>query len=366
MKILFSIKALNNTQGGAERVLADITAGLAEKGHEISILSFDPPDGQSFYPLHAGIKRLCLGLGKTDCPATVGETLVRLLALRRAVKHEKPDMVVAFMHSMFVPMALALIGTGIPVIASEHIVPTHYKGRRFEFLLLLLSSLFVKKITVLSHSIKATYPRFLHHKLVPLANPVHTAQQQAHPAGRNNRNKTILNVGRLDPQKDQKTLIRAFSMLADRYPDWNVKIVGEGQLRSKLETLITACNLEDRITLPGKTPDISTAYCNAHIFALPSRYESFGLATAEAMSYGLPVVGFADCPGTNELVIDGQNGLLAQGTNRVTAFAEKLEDLMTAEDKRVDLGHKGIETVRQFSPGKIVDQWETLIRQCAQ
>ena len=48
MKILFAIKTMEDGKGGAERVLADITSGLADKGHDISVLTFDRRDGTSF------------------------------------------------------------------------------------------------------------------------------------------------------------------------------------------------------------------------------------------------------------------------------------------------------------------------------
>ncbi len=362
MNILFAIKTLDDVKGGAERVLADVTAGLVDRDHDISVLTFDQPGGQSFYPLHDKVRRLSLGIGNTKKQATLGETLSRIKAMRRTVLDEKPDVVVAFMHSSFVLMAFALLGTGIPVIASEHIVPAHYKTRRMEFVLLCLAGLFVKKITVLSETIKKDYPRFLQGKMVPLANPVLIPEKKAAPKGEEGQRKAILTVGRLDPQKDQKTLIQAFARLADEYPDWDVTIIGEGALRAELETLIKDMNLDGRVFMPGSTPDISAVYQKAHIFALPSLYESFGLATAEAMAHGLPVIGFADCPGTNELITDGENGILIAARDRVEAMARALDGLMGDPSLRVSYGEKGQETSRQFDAESIVGQWEALLQ----
>ena len=161
MKIMFAIKTMEDGKGGAERVLADITAGLADKGHDVSVLTFDRREGASFYPLNEKIRCLNLGIGNTYQKSTLTETYARMISVRKAIKAESPDMVVSFMHSMFVPVSFALVGTGIPVIASEHIVPEYYKTRRFEFLLFAISSFFVRKITVLSEKVKTSYPAVL-------------------------------------------------------------------------------------------------------------------------------------------------------------------------------------------------------------
>jgi len=71
MKILFAIKTLDASKGGAEKVLADVTSGLAEKSHKISVLSFDAPGGQAHYPLHQKVHRITLGVGNVARRATL-------------------------------------------------------------------------------------------------------------------------------------------------------------------------------------------------------------------------------------------------------------------------------------------------------
>jgi glycosyltransferase involved in cell wall biosynthesis len=78
----------------------------------------------------------------------------------------------------------------------------------------------------------------------------------------------------------------------------------------------------------GNISDIGAEYENADLFVLPSRYESFGLATAEAIMHGLPAVGFAGCAGTNELIRPGENGQLVPGNGDAGALAATLSGLM--------------------------------------
>ena len=359
MKILFAIKTMNTSKGGAEKVLADLTAGLADKGHKLSLLSFDPPKGQSFYPLNKKVHRIALGVGNVERRATFLEFIKRTITIRRAAKRTKPDVVIAFMHSTFIPTSFALLGTGIPVIASEHIVPQHYKDRFWEYMLLRVSLLFVKKITVLSNVIMQTYPSYLRHKMVALANPVLPPKQSEIP---DKREKTILSVGRLTEQKDQKTLIAAFAKIKDQIPDWKLRIIGEGELRQELEQQIHNLGLQDSIELPGVTNEISKEYASAGIFVLPSIYESFGLATAEAMMHGLTPIGFADCPGTNEIITHNHDGLLiAAGENRTLSLADAMLELIEDTDKCSELGENAKTSIEKFHPDAIIQQWEDVI-----
>lgn len=348
--------------GGAERVLANITAGLAAKGHEIQLITFDQPGGTSVYPLHEKIERLYIPIGDSSKKSTLYETLLRMHALRRCFYFNKPDIIVAFMHSMFVPVALSSIGVNIPVIGSEHIVPDHYASRRIEFFLLLLASFFMPKITVLSDKVKVLYPKFLQKKMVAMPNPIFAPCASSKNLAEKKR-KIILNVGRLDEQKDQKILIEAFALLAPHYPDWDLKIVGEGELRSELVNLVGAKKLQDRVFLPGIASDIASEYEAADIFAMSSRYESFGLATAEAMSFGIPAIGFADCPGTNEIITDGYNGVLVKGTNRAQIFADGLKMLMDAPEQRSRLGANARQSVEQYNLDNIIEKWEKLLNE---
>ena len=365
MKLIYAIKTMNNAHGGAERVLADVTAGLARKGYDVSLLTFDQEGGESFYPLHDSVKRMDLGIGATGRKSGLFDTIKRIRNIRRVVKQEKPDAVVAFMHSMFIPMAIALMFTGVPVIASEHIVPDHYKNRKLEFALFAFSSLFLKRITVISEKIRESYPPYIRGRMRVVPNPVTRPLSSFVKSEEQNETdrQIILNVGRLEAQKNQETLIRAFATLAADFPQWDLKIIGEGSLRKSLQKTIDDLGLSDRIMMPGLSRKIGAEYSTATLFAMPSRYEAFGLATVEAMTYGLPVIGFADCPGTNEVIRDGHNGILVEGEDRVGAFAKGLRDLMSSDSLRAQYGANGIESHRQFAIDHVIGDWENLINE---
>ncbi|MEM6369872.1 MAG: glycosyltransferase [Myxococcota bacterium] len=110
------------------------------------------------------------------------------------------------------------------------------------------------------------------------------------PAPTSNAEFRILHVGRLDPVKNQVTLLRAFARAHSRESRLRLRILGEGKEREKLETLRTELGLEDVVELPGFTPDIRTHLLESHLFALPSLSEGCSISMIEAMSTGVPIV----------------------------------------------------------------------------
>jgi glycosyltransferase involved in cell wall biosynthesis len=363
MKLLFAIKRLEDMAGGAERVILQVIDGLhRDYGHDVTLITFDSPNALSFYHVPEGVKWIKLGIGDASRRAGWKDTIRRIWRLRSLVATSDSDILVPFQHSMFIPMVIASLCLGKPVIASEHIVPDHYKSRPLEYGLLILTGLFCRKITVLSEAIIKMYPRCLRSRMVAVPNPVETSSLPANLLGKDR--KILLSVGRLDPQKDQKTLIEAFAMIAPKFPDWDLKIIGEGKLREDLERQIQNLQMADRIYLAGLSRNIMSEYQNAQTFVLSSLYEAFGLATAEAMSAGLPVIGFADCPGTNELIQDGHNGILVQVNDletRAQSLAQSLTHLLSDSDLRAKLGAKGREDMSRLSPENVVRQWNVLL-----
>ena len=97
------------------------------------------------------------------------------------------------------------------------------------------------------------------------------------------------------------------------------------------------------------------------IFAFPSAYEGFGLTLAEAMSVGLPGIGYKNCSAVNEIIKDGENGLLAD--DGVDSLAEKMRQLMSSSSLRQQLGETAHESMKQYSAENIWGQWEKLIKE---
>jgi glycosyltransferase involved in cell wall biosynthesis len=97
-------------------------------------------------------------------------------------------------------------------------------------------------------------------------------------------------VGRLADIKDQATLIRAFQIVRQRYPQAELSILGDGPLRGSLESLSEELGLARSVTFQGASPDVAKFLSGLDIFALSSQSEGLPLAVLEAMAAGLPIV----------------------------------------------------------------------------
>ncbi|MBQ7759549.1 MAG: glycosyltransferase [Acidaminococcaceae bacterium] len=178
------------------------------------------------------------------------------------------------------------------------------------------------------------------------------------------RETTIIHVGRLDKiQKRQHLLIKAFSKIATKFPDWNLKFYGGDPLPlgydNELRKIIAKNCLEKQVHLMGTTSEIESQLRKASIFAFPSAFEGFPLALTEAMSIGLPTVGFKETPAVNELIKNNSNGILC--IDNVDALASALEELILDKNKRIQYGQKGKEDMKKYSDDSIFGKWECLL-----
>ena len=121
--------------------------------------------------------------------------------------------------------------------------------------------------------------------------------------------RTVLFVGRLDPQKGPFVLLEAAEGLLATYDKLHVLLVGDGPLRDRLGAWVQERNLGARIHFAGRQADVAPLLKAAVCLVLPSRWEGMPNVVLEAMAAGLPVVA-TDVEGTTELIQDRQTGLL--------------------------------------------------------
>ncbi len=360
MKILFVNRLFENVSGGIERMAIAMMNEMIHRGHSVELLSWDQKEAATYYPMDAKVIWHKLDMGNARQKAGFGLRLRRQLALRRLVQKSRPDVVIVFQHGPFLTMATALIGSGFPLIAAErsapdrfeHIRAKKWKGAIFN------SFRLADCITVQSEAFVSGYPTYLRDRIVAIPNPVQPAKEFANPAGGKGHTRQLLCIGRLSYPKNQHLLIQAFSMIADRVPEWNLKLVGDGENEKVLLDLIERKQMTSRITLVPPVHEISCLYQQSHLFCLPSEWEGFPNAVAEAMAHGLPIAGFSGCAGVRQLVLSGQNGLLAEGNGSADALADVLLPLMRDDDMRQRMGRKSVSLISTFAPEIIFDQWE--------
>ena len=114
--------------------------------------------------------------------------------------------------------------------------------------------------------------------------------------------------------------------------------------------------------MPPATADMSDIYRRASLFCMPSQWEGFPNALAEAMAHGLPAVGYRGCAGVRDLIVHGENGLLAEGNGNVQSLFETLDRLMADPMRRRRMEDAAIKSVQQYHPDLIFSRWEQLLR----
>lgn len=171
----------------------------------------------------------------------------------------------------------------------------------------------------------------------------------------------VLLVGRIVPHKGIEHFIEA----ARTVPEAQFLAAGEGSLLGSMKQLAASMGVADRVRFLGRVSEarLPELYAACDIFVLPSvsRLEAFGIVALEAMASGKPVI-VADIPGVREMIVDGQDGLLADPVNSLD-LAAKIRRLLEDPEGRRAMGRHGREKVVQsFSIERVTDQFEALYR----
>ncbi|WP_114571689.1 glycosyltransferase family 4 protein [Exiguobacterium flavidum] len=175
--------------------------------------------------------------------------------------------------------------------------------------------------------------------------------------------KVILSAGRISHEKGFDRLIEAFDLIKDDYPDWQLHIYGDGEEKPALRELIFERECYNQVFLHPKTNALPRKMQDASIYALASRYESFGMVLIEAMALGVPCVSF-DIKGPAAIITHETDGLLAPEGD-IEAFAAQLRRLIESDELRHRLAEGAVRRSRDYSTEVIGQKWETLLHEVA-
>lgn len=354
MKIMFVTVGM--AFGGAERVMALLSNCFCTQGLEVSIVAMDD-EKRLAYPLHKAVDLRFMQTARFDKRGSLA-SLIR--TLRRHICDVRPDVIVSFFSSAFFFSAAAAWGMGIPMIYSERNDPNHnirgFKAKAFQAFALLRANYVVFQTA----GARDYYGRKLYRKSTIILNPFDGSSL---PDAPENREKTLVSVGRLSEQKNQKILIDAFAEIARRYPEHKLVLYGDGPLRQMLQNRIDAYGLTDRIFLPGNVRNIYETIHNAALFLFSSDFEGLPNALIEAMALGLPCIS-TDCSpgGARALIEDGVNGILVP-CGSPKKMAEAIAFLLDHPDCADKMGSRAREITKRLDIGKIAAQWRQLFEQ---
>ncbi len=359
--ILFACRNFNNMAGGVERMASIIMNEMVQRGHKVILLTWDPINSNSYYKLNPEIKWHKLDLGPSNLKASWSLRYKRQLRIRKIVSEEKPSVMIGFQVGTFLALRLASIGLRISTIAAERNSPDLFNFKKNGMINRFLSSLVLllsDVITIQLDTYKKKYPLFLRSKILTISNPVYPCIKPAYPNEMIKTPRRILNVGRLSYQKNQLFLIRSFSLIALKNPNWYLTLVGEGEYRKNIEKLIKKKGLNNRIHLIGAVKDVDYWYQNSSFFVFPSLWEGFPNALVEAFREGLPAIGFSSTSGVNQLISNKRNGFLVKPQE--IAFASAMQEMINNQSFRKKAGKNASFSIRNYEPEKIFNQWENL------
>ncbi len=173
--------------------------------------------------------------------------------------------------------------------------------------------------------------------------------------------RTVLYLGRLSQEKGPSFLIEAWGAIAERHPGWRLRIVGSGPDERAVRRLVERLPAgADRVELLPPVTDAEAELRRASVLALPSLTEGLPLSLAEAMATGLACVATDCSAGVRLLTQDGVAGRLVPRAD-ASALATALDDLMTDEGARRELGQLARAAMAPYRADAVMDRWEQLI-----
>jgi 1,2-diacylglycerol 3-alpha-glucosyltransferase len=176
---------------------------------------------------------------------------------------------------------------------------------------------------------------------------------------------TVLFVGRLSPEKNIEYLLRGFSGVVKSGGNSELRIIGDGPERKKLEGLTRALGLENSVKFLGHIPnsDLPEHYCACHVFVLPSLMEVQPLVVLEAMRFSRPVIMTNRVDVAKELVDEGKNGFVVDADSPED-LTSKLLLLKHSPQVGRAMGRQSFSRSAQYTPTSIIDHLEQHYRTC--
>lgn len=387
MKILLAnfTKMINDT-GGVAKVLTAFANEMTNRGHQVAVAYSDDRQGDFFYPISDKVKTYNLRHynGKDvlfPLSMKIKRELLKAVDIRkgRSVNDEfhtkyllgavqdilqkfSPDIIVSF-HPTASKILICDVKTKIPVITMSHGSPEDY-----------FHTYPVDELPAIEHStahqvlvpsfVKPLTNRYPHLRVKVIGNVVPQYEMPVDLSVAKERYKIIF-IGRMvKNHKRPHLLIDAFIELAAEFPQWNVELWGGGGKKSYMKAMqakIDKAGLHDRIRFMGTTHDVESVLRTGDIFVFPSAYEGWGMSLTEAMSMGLPVIGYKSCVAVNELIQDNITGILCGDGDK--PLADALRKLMQNKALRAQYGQAARESMKAYDANSIWNQWEDFLRE---
>ena len=353
MRILQVITSLST--GGAEKLVAEISPMLENRGEQVDVLLFDGEE--------------------TPFKSELEETGIRVMSLSKNayvydIRHifklipiiRNYDIVHTHNSAcqMYVAIAKTLAHAHCKLVTTEH--NTDNRRRHICWFKPIDKWMYRQYDVVISISHKASellQAYIGREDIRTIENGVNVAKFKE-SAGYTDFSKdgeaVIAMVAAFRPQKDQDTLIKAMCSLPDNYILW---LIGDGERREICEELVSDLKLDGRVCFYGVRTDIPEMLKASDIIVMSTHYEGMSLSNIEGMSVGRPFVA-SDVNGIHEIT-DGAGILFEEGNSK--QLADEILHLMTDRDYYFRVAEACYQRAKQYDISKMVDQYEKVYKE---
>lgn len=363
--ILFLVSGMQG--GGAERVASIMSNYWVEKGYRVTLMPTFSGRGDCIYHMDSRVEVEFLADRVGSRKQSIWNRLRRFWILRKTIRQYNPDIIVSFLTHVNVAAILSAYGTKIPVIVSERTYPPGYPlGFILETLRKLLYPYAASVVMQTSQGLAWLENSICKNNGVVIHNPIAWKMAYSKPilmpidiVGKNR--KICLSVGRLSKEKRCSEIITAFNSVVNKFPDWDMVVLGDGPEREKLEQKVSSLGLEGRVYLPGRVGNLSDWYFFADAYVMNSSVEGFPNALLEAMAHGIPVIS-GDCDtGPKEIITDGVDGLLVSSSKDQKELSMAMSKIFGDHKFSQTLGQSATRVRTRFSLDLIGSKWDDLI-----
>lgn len=339
--------------GGLEKVVLDLVRYRTRERFGARVICLDASGvlQQGFAELGVPVESI----------GTSGSVPARIVRLARRLRHLKPDVLHTHNPQAHLHGTLAARLAGVPVVVhTRH--GRQFLGRQPLAAFSRLASRWTSEFVAVSEdaaSLARKTERVPEGKLRVIRNGIDVTRFEE-PAGTpaSLRSRGI-SVGRLDPIKDQATLLRAVRLVVNSVPAFELDLVGDGPSRAELEALARALDLGSHVRFLGYREDVGSLLACADFFVLSSISEGLSLALLEAMAAGLPVVA-TDVGGNREVVVPGDTGYLVPAQS-AEALAAAMASLLADESDAGRMGGAARRRIEShFNVRTVVAQYERI------